>query len=145
LSAEDVTSVIEQSSDVDDVTIANFLSALYSNDLIGALTVIPNISDFFKAVNGILNTNYFLMVTAALAGKRHPKVWSSKAATLVSKINPMEGLKASQRMAILVTVNEQAVALKTQASSFLVPEMPLLSSFASRTIQALQPIFRTTK
>ena len=134
----------------EDATIAvRFLTALYAGSFRAAQKEVLGVADGFSFIGTLLYMNWYVLNTAVLDGKTHPKVWGNKASkVLVGQIDErlqklsVEGVF---RIEAIGLVQAALTTLKAQSQTFAVKEEYALSQFALQVTTQLKALYDRAK
>jgi DNA polymerase III gamma/tau subunit len=133
LTKDDLSVVLASTENSDEVLAVEVMLAVYEGKFKIVQRSLLDIQESFTFVNKLLWANTYLLNTAALDGKRHPKVWPSKTAKeLMAKAKGIT-------LGTLAATNASLIEAKIQITQFAAPVEEVLSLRLYRLIKELYP------
>lgn len=139
MSKDDMDEALSSGEANDDALAVRVMVATYARKFGPVHLALLDVQDHFRFILALLRLNNFMLSNTLLKGVKHKSVWWSKqhinlseATKKIAKIP--EGLESM----VFGTVQTALVDLKFRSSSFVVPEVNLISSVLFETIQKLK-------
>ena len=138
LSKENIEAALTSGEANDDMLAVRVMVALYARKYRAVHLALMDVQDHFRFILTLLRLNTFMLGQHMLQGEKHKSVWWSKQ-HIELKNGTDKHAKIPDKMHAIVygMVQTALVELKFRSSSFLVPEVNLMSSVLFETIQKL--------
>ena len=147
LSKEHSDAALTSGQTNDDVLALRVMAGLYARKYRVIQLALLDVQDSFRFILTLLRLNSFMLNDFMLRGEKHKLVWFSK--QHIDLKNAMDKImiktEAGTEALIFGTVQTALVDLKFRSSSFLVPEINLISSVMFETVQKLKKLCNEVK
>ena len=147
LTEDDIEDAISTTETADEMIAVKVLIACYTQKFKVLQKALLDVQDYFRFINVLVRLNSFMLNSTVLDGAQHKLVWySQQNKDLEAGFKKYSGVSDKmQQIHIFSTVQAELVALKTQSSMFLVPELNLISAKLYEAVLKIKALGYATK